>query len=160
MTIQEKNPQRGQRGGGGRLTPVTSLQAAARGETGPSPQPPVPAPVELVCPCAPMPRVTHRGWHCGPWLSVAPQHNPSCPSRGQDEPSEVSTWLPADKMLSRQLPPKTSFGSYSGRGVSGADSGRILPWLPAEEEPCRGRLSTSTSTSRLPAPAQIVPTRG
>lgn len=150
MTIQEKNPQRGQRGGGGRLTPVTSLQAAARGETGPSPQPPVPAPVEPVSPCAPAARVTHRGWHCGP---QPPQHDGSCPSRGQDEPPEVSTRLPADKMLSRQLPPKTSFGSYSGRGVSGAESGRALP---AEEEPCRGRLSTS----RLPAPAQIVPTRG
>lgn len=142
MTIQEKNPQRGQRGGGGRLTPVTSLQAAAQGETEPSLELPGPASVELVSPCAKIPLVTRRGWHCGSGPSVAPQHDRSCPRRGRDEQSQVSSWLPADRMLSWQLPPKTSFGSRSALQVSGADSGRALP---AEEEPCRGRLSTNPS---------------
>lgn len=155
MTIQEKNPQRGQRGGGGRLTPVTSLQAAARGEPGPSPQPPVPAPVELVSPRAPCP-VSPTGDTAAHGALRPPSTMGAAPASGKDEPSEVSTRLPADKMLSRRLPPKTPFGSCCGRGVSGAGSGRTVPSLPAEEEPCRGRLSTS----RLPAPAQIVPTRG
>lgn len=157
MTIQEKNPQRGQRGGGGRLTPVTSLQAAARGETGRNPQPPghrghhlSQCPLVSRCPVSPA-----RGGTVAHG-ALQPQHGQSCPSHGQDELCEVSAQLPADKLLSRQLPPNMPFGSYFGRGVSGVDSGRILPLPPGEEEPCRGRLSRS----RLPAPAQIVPTRG
>jgi len=134
MTIQEKNPQRGQRGGGGRLTPVTSLQAAARGETGPSPQHSGPgalrASAEPASPCAPMSCAADQGWHGGPWRSAAPQHGRSWPSCGRDELCKVSAQLPADKLLSRQLPPNTPFGSYFGRGVSGADSGRILPLPP------------------------------
>lgn len=138
MTIQEKNPQRGQRGGGGRLTPVTSLQAAARGETGPNPQPLghrghhlSQCPLVSRCPVSPVRGgiVAHGALH--------PQHGQSCPSHGQDELC-VSTQLPADKLLSRQLLPDMPFGSYFGQGVSGADSGQILPLPPGRRSRAGG----------------------
>lgn len=45
---------------------------------------------------------------------------------------EVSARLPADALLSQQLHPDAPFGSYLGRGVSGADCGRIFPLLPGK----------------------------
>lgn len=132
MTIQEKNPQRGQRGGGGRLTPVTSLQAAARGETGPSPQPPGPG---------------HRGHH------LSQRHlAPRCPvspirggivAHGTLQPPSMAGAAPAtgETSCARSQPGSQQTSCYHGNyppicplGAISAKGSVVL--TAAESSPC------------------------
>lgn len=155
MTIQEKNPQRGQRGGGGRLTPVTSLQAAARGETGLSLQP-----------------TGHRG-HQLSWCPLMPPCAVSLvraivlcslsawPELPQPQARRAVRGLslaPGRQAVITAITPQYALWELF------RPRGQLAP-TAAESFPCpQGRRSRigegMLSGSCLHAPAQIVPTRG
>lgn len=137
-----EKPTEGSEGRRWAINPCHLPPGCGAGRDGPSPQPPGPrhrGHQLSQCPLAPRCSMSPvRGGIVAHGALQPPSMAGAAPSHGQDELCEVSAWLPADKLLSRQLPPDTPFGSYFGRGVSGADSGRILPLPPGRRSRAGG----------------------